>query len=93
MAEATEERNPSKPTGVEAKSSITLDIRDMYKFEPEDLTVDIPITHYSNVAYMQVTSREVIIDFLQLPGIKRDEKWLSAVFGYTCLILLHKNLR
>ena len=75
MTEATEEKTATGQAEVEAiKASNTIDIRDMYKFEPEDLALDISTTHYSNVAYIQVAPRDVIIDFLELPGLKKDGK-------------------
>lgn len=79
MTEATEERAALDQAGDEArKASKTIDIRDMYKFEPEDLAIDISATHYSNVAYIQVAPRDVIIDFLELPGVKKDGKMVVS---------------
>lgn len=53
-------------------NSKTIDIRDLYKFEPEDLAIDLSETYYSNLAYIQVAPRDVVIDFLGLPGAKKD---------------------
>jgi Protein of unknown function (DUF3467) len=79
MTEATKERDTSNPDEVDPrKGSKTIDIRDMYKFEPEDLAVDISTTCYSNLAYIQVAPRDVIIDFLGLPGVKRDKKMVVS---------------
>ena len=78
MTEITEER-AAEQAGIEARSApTTIDIRDMYKFKPEDLTLDISATYYSNVAYIQVAPRDVIIDFLGLPGTKKDEKMVVS---------------
>jgi hypothetical protein len=71
----TDDGISSKDVDVEARNEgRSIDIRDLYKFDPEDLNLNISSTHYSNLTYMQVASREVMLDFLELPGIKRDEK-------------------
>lgn len=76
MTEITGKQDAS---GVEkASNSKTIDIRDLYKFEPEDLAIDISETYYSNLAYIQVAPRDVIIDFLELPGEKKDVKMVVS---------------
>lgn len=55
-------------------TSTVIDLRKLYAFEPEDLAVELSGTFYSNVSYMQIAPRDVIIDFLEMPGIKRDGK-------------------
>ncbi len=55
-----------------ASHSTKIDFRDLYKIDPEKLSIDIGVTWYSNLAYIQVTPRDVTIDFLQMPGVKRD---------------------
>lgn len=62
---------PAKP-----KDSITIDLRDLYKFEQKDIIPDISVVRYSNLAYIQITHRDVYIDFLEMPGIKKDGKVL-----------------
>ena len=79
MTETTEKRDVTSHAEVGARSAPkTIDIRDMYKFEPEDLAVDILATYYSNLAYIQVSPRDVIIDFLGLPGEKKDDKMIVS---------------
>ncbi|MEA2045626.1 MAG: DUF3467 domain-containing protein [Euryarchaeota archaeon] len=68
MAEIEEKSEESE------ESSITIDFANLYKFKKEDLAIDISTTNYSNLAYMQVGHRDVYIDFLEMPGIKRDGK-------------------
>lgn len=51
-----------------------IDLRELYKFEPGELQPDITHSSYSNLAYVQVTHRDVFIDFLEMPGIRRDNK-------------------
>ncbi len=66
------ERSPL-PTRDE-KPPQTIDIGDLYRFKPEDLSIELLGERYSNLAYMQVTHRDVYIDFLSMPGIKKDDK-------------------
>ncbi|HPA07937.1 MAG TPA: DUF3467 domain-containing protein [Methanoregulaceae archaeon] len=54
--------------------SVTIDLANLYKFEPEDLVTDVKTTAYSNLAFIQVTPRDVFIDFFEMPGIKKDGK-------------------
>ncbi len=56
--------------------SIAIDLRELYKFEQKDIIPDISIVRYSNLAYIQITHRDVYIDFLEVPGIKKDGKVL-----------------
>jgi len=54
--------------------TITVDLAELYKFNPEDLVTDIKESAYSNLAFIQVTHRDVFIDFFEMPGMKRDGK-------------------
>ncbi len=58
----------------EKKSEITIDLNEIYKFEPEDLEIDIENETYSNLAYIQVAHRDLQIDFLKMPGTKEGDK-------------------
>lgn len=71
MTEETEE-NVNHPL----RKSISVDISELYKFTPKDLVIEIVEEHYSNLAYIQVTPRDVYIDFLPMPGVKRDGKMI-----------------
>jgi len=53
-----------------------LDIGRMYEFNPEDMTPDIKTSAYSNVAYITCSNRDIFIDFLELPGVKKDGKMM-----------------
>jgi len=66
----THESSQEKPM----KKSMRINILDMYETRPEDLILDISATHYSNIAYIQVAERDVILDFLALPGTKKEGK-------------------
>lgn len=56
------------------KGIITIDMRELYKFDVKDMQVDITAVKYSNLAWIQITPRDVVIDFLELPGVKKDGK-------------------
>jgi len=62
---------------LEKKGLIKIDLQKMYSFESKDLVPDITIVRYSNFAYIQTTARDVYIDFLEMPGIKKDGKVLA----------------
>jgi len=53
-----------------------VDLRKLYQFEPEELQLDITHSSYSNLAYVQVTHRDVCIDFLEMPGVRREGRAL-----------------
>ncbi|HEC57740.1 MAG TPA: DUF3467 domain-containing protein [Candidatus Syntrophoarchaeum butanivorans] len=67
--EEGEERTPEK-----GHIRVAIDLRSLYEFDPEDVSVDISVVRYSNLAYIQVSHRDVHIDFLEMPGIKKDGK-------------------
>jgi len=54
--------------------AMTLDLSNLYKFEHGDLVADIRTSAYSNLAFIQVTHRDVFIDFFEMPGTKKDGK-------------------
>jgi len=54
--------------------SLNINLMDLYKFDVKDLVVEITEEHYSNHAMIQVTDKDVYIDFLSMPGIKKDGK-------------------
>ncbi len=66
-----EEEVSTKEEGV-----VKIDLREVYKFDPKDLIPDISVVRYSNLAYIQATHRDIYIDFLEMPGIKKDGKVL-----------------
>jgi len=61
--------NTKKPDA----ESMTIDISEMYKYRKEDLMTDISSSAYSNLAYVQATHRDLYIDFLEMPGMKKDD--------------------
>ncbi|MEM0498262.1 MAG: DUF3467 domain-containing protein [Methanothrix sp.] len=56
-----------------ARESKTIDFRHLYQMDPENTSINITASWYSNLAYIQVTQRDVMIDFLQMPGAKKNE--------------------
>jgi hypothetical protein len=70
----------------EESGSKVIELRDLYGFKPEELALEILETYYSNVAYMQVTPRDVLIDFLEAPGIKKEGK---TVIGGVRIFMSH----
>lgn len=67
--EASEEKGEKK---VET-APVSINLADMYKFLPADMYPDIALTQYSNHTFIQVTERDVYLDFLQMPGIKKPD--------------------
>ncbi len=53
-----------------------IDLSEFFKFDPKDVVPDISIVRYSNFAAINVTNRDVHIDFLEMPGIKKDGRVL-----------------
>ena len=67
---------------------MNIDLADLYKFEAKDVTVEIASEHYSNFAMIQITERDVYIDFLSMPGIKKEGK---MVIGGTRIFMPHSS--
>ncbi len=53
---------------------LSIDLNEIYKFEPEDIEIEIENETYSNLAYIRVANRDLHIDFLKMPGIKIEGK-------------------
>lgn len=51
-----------------------VNIGELYKYDVKDMNVDVTVVKYSNLAWVQVTPRDVQIDFLEMPGVKKDGK-------------------
>ena len=60
----------------ESDEGIVVDIGELYRYDAKDLVPDITQVCYSNLAYITIGQRDVFIDFLEMPGIKRDGKVL-----------------
>ena len=73
MILAKEKKEEKEISDLES-GSILIDLNEMYDFDPKDMVPDISLVRYSNFAYIQVTPRDVYVDFLEMPGIKKDNK-------------------
>lgn len=71
MKQVKEKEEPQED--VEDGTTITIDFGSLYKVKPEEMVIDINNTYYTNYAYTQVMHRDVFIDFLQIPGVKKDK--------------------
>jgi len=58
------------------REAVTFDLEKMYSFDPNDAVPEISPIRYSNLAYIHVSQRDVYIDFLEMPGVKREGKVL-----------------
>ncbi len=58
----------------EGLESVPIDMAKIYAMSFENAEPNIQVTGYSNLAYIQVSQRDVYIDFLELPGMKKDNK-------------------
>jgi hypothetical protein len=56
---------------------VSLDIGKWYQFNPEDLEIDVTSVHYANNSFIQVMGQDVFIDFISLPGTKKDGKMVA----------------
>jgi hypothetical protein len=74
LAEQEEKQVKLQAIKTPTKVSMNINVLDLYKFEPSDLTIDIAEEHYANFALVQGTPNDVYIDFLSMPGVKRDGK-------------------
>ncbi len=69
-------KNDDSPISENTENTVTIDFADLYKFDKDDLAINISTVGYSNIAYMQVGHRDVYIDFLEMPGTRKDGKML-----------------
>jgi hypothetical protein len=63
-----------KSLATEIPKGVPIDLNEIYKIDPSRVVSDITHVRYSNMAYIQVTERDVFIDFLEMPGVKKDGK-------------------
>lgn len=66
----TSEKKP--PQGIFG-NPVSFDLESAYAIDGTKVVTDVDQIHYSNLAMVNVTHRDVFIDFLQLPGVKRDD--------------------
>ena len=73
----TQKSNP-QPTTRAGGTKISVDLKRIYEFDAEDIVPDINASRYSNLAYIQVTPRDLYIDFLEMPGVKKDGRMVVS---------------
>jgi len=56
---------------------MSLDIGKCYQFNPEDFEIDVTTVRYSNNSFIQVMGQDVFVDFLEIPGVKKDGKMVA----------------
>jgi hypothetical protein len=66
----TEEENVQQDI---ANSNVSINLGDLYKFSPKDLYLDLSTKHYANHTFIQVTERDLYLDFLEMPGVKQPD--------------------
>ena len=53
---------------------ISLDMAALYQFKQEDLELDVTTVRYSGDHFVQFTENDLFIDFLELPGVRKEGK-------------------
>ena len=56
---------------------LNIDIGKCYRFKPEDFEIDVTIVRYSNTSFIQVMGTDVFVDFLEIPGVKKEGKMVA----------------
>ncbi len=67
-----------EPSPRPGDSRISIDLRKIYEFDAKDIVPEISTIRYSNLAYIQVTPRDLYIDFLEMPGVKKDGRMVVS---------------
>ena len=57
--------------------TMRLDIGKCYQFKQENFEIDVTTVRYSNNSFIQVMGQDVFIDFLEIPGVKKDGKMVA----------------
>jgi len=63
--------------GEEKDRIVSLDIGNCYRFKPEDFEINVTSEKYANNSFVQVMNADVFIDFMALPGVKKDGKMVA----------------
>jgi hypothetical protein len=56
--EKEEELLREEKASAKEEELITVDLKELYKFQPKDIIPDISMVRYSNLAYIQITHRD-----------------------------------
>lgn len=57
---------------------LSVDIGKNYQFKPEDFEIDVAAVQYANHSFIQVMGQDVFVDFMQIPGVKKDGKMVAT---------------
>jgi len=57
---------------------LSVDLGKCYQFKPEDFEIEVTSEHYSNNSFIQVMNQDVFIDFMRIPGVKKDGKMVAS---------------
>ena len=74
----TKIQNECDGDSVRSKKQV-LDIGKLYEMDTDDVEVCLDDTIYANLTYIQLSHRDVYIDFLKMPGIIQNGK--QAIHG------------
>jgi hypothetical protein len=64
-------------TNEEKNQVVNIEIGKCYQFEPGDFEIDVSTIHYANSTFMQVMGQDVFVDFLEVPGVKKNGKMVA----------------
>ena len=71
-----ESNKPAIPKEQDQRKQFLVDVGRMYQFKPDEMQADVKSSAYSNVAYITCTNRDVFIDFLEMPGYRKDDRMM-----------------
>ncbi|MEA3559651.1 MAG: hypothetical protein U9R75_10390 [Candidatus Thermoplasmatota archaeon] len=57
---------------IEKGENINIDIGKMFRFDQDKMETDITKMMYSNHVYIQINPREVELNFMNIPGVKKE---------------------
>lgn len=91
MKREVRKENPADaPDEDKNAGSMNINIGVNYQFDPENFQIDVTNVSYANYSYIQVTGSDVFIDFLQMPGVKKEGKMAANA---TRIYLTHANAK
>ena len=79
---------PKPDVQEEQNKTIEIDLTEWMRIDSKNIVPDVSVVRYSNYAVVQVMQRDIYIDFLELPGVKRDGK---VVVNTTRMYLTHSH--
>ena len=56
---------------------VSIEIGKCYQFKPDEFQIDVSSVHYANHSFIQVMTQDIFIDFLTIPGTKKDGKMVA----------------